>query len=49
LKIYDVPTSGNPVLNTQMYTPGDAIDVSVIGSMAYIADYPATIDIMNLQ
>ena len=31
-----------------MYTPGEANDVAVLGSFAYVADYPATIDIISL-
>jgi hypothetical protein len=48
LKIYNVAGGGTPVLLGAGYTIGNALDADVDGSMAYVADFPATIDIVDL-
>jgi hypothetical protein len=48
LKIYDIVT-GTPSPKYTVLTVGDAFDVAVKNATAYVADYPATLDIISLQ
>jgi hypothetical protein len=48
LKIYDISSSGNPVLLGAGYSVGKAKDVVGDGSLACVADYPAIISIIDL-
>jgi hypothetical protein len=48
LMIYDISVPTLPVLVTSGYTVASAYDVRVLGGMAYVADSPATIDIVSL-
>ena len=48
LNIYNIPASGNPVFHSQLYTVGNAVDIALNGSTAYVADSPAIIDVISL-
>jgi hypothetical protein len=48
LMLYDISTPATPVLRGNGYTVGSAFDVRVLGNRAYVADQPATIDIIGL-
>jgi hypothetical protein len=48
LMVYDITTPSLPVFKSSGYAAGSAFDVRVFGTMAYIADSPATIDIVGL-
>jgi hypothetical protein len=49
LKIYDISSPETPTLEGTVATVGDAEGVALQGDIAYVADFPATIDIINLQ
>jgi len=48
LEIYDLGASGTPALLSLVQTAGDALAIRVDANYAYVADFPATIDIINL-
>jgi hypothetical protein len=48
LWIYDLTTPSSPVLLTAAATVGDALEVRVQNGFVYVADFPATIDIIDL-
>jgi hypothetical protein len=48
LQIYDLATPSAPVLRTTVPTVGDALGIAVTGGYAYLADFPATIDAIDL-
>jgi hypothetical protein len=47
LQIYNLSGSAAPVLLDAMGTVGDALDIAVGSSLAYVADFPATITIIQ--
>jgi hypothetical protein len=48
LQIYDLAAPATPVLSSTLEIVGDALGVTVQGGFAYVADFPATIDIIDL-
>src|SRR5262249_11972347 len=48
LALYDVTNPPAPVLRNTVPTIGDALGVALTGGYAYVADYPATVDSINL-
>jgi hypothetical protein len=48
LAIYDLSTPSAPVLLPAVATVGDARDVRIQNGFAYVADFPATVDIIDL-
>jgi hypothetical protein len=47
LQIYDLTTPSAPVPLATIPTVGDAIDVRVQGGFVYVADFPATVDVID--
>jgi hypothetical protein len=48
LRIYDLANPSAPALLGVGYTAGDAYDVAVGGSAACVADFPATLSVVDL-
>jgi hypothetical protein len=48
LWIYDLTTPRSPVLLPVLATVGDALEARVQNGVAYVADFPATVDIIDL-
>ncbi|PYO56186.1 MAG: hypothetical protein DMD83_15745, partial [Candidatus Rokuibacteriota bacterium] len=48
LQIYDLTTPSAPIALGTVSTVGDALDVRVQSGFVYVADFPATVDVIDL-
>ena len=48
LQIYGLTTPSAPIPLATIPTVGDALDVRVLSGFVYVADFPATVDVIEL-